>query len=389
MESPAAYYLSCIQGNEKSKSLRKHSSSHWSSDDLNLQEIYSALDFTHHAELEENGQQTKLLIHEDYAKLTSFARIEKMVEELQQSSELAFNIILTKRGNFALEKMAFSRYYCDAKAVLEVHDEGYFYSPRMQAFFDSFSSLGADPKTFELGLPLQICPVSGWRYADLFNALLEAIRAHCGTSKYRARLRKHRNNCKRPEGRFLMWEAELFRSRSRHLMVLVHLGYHRRHRRQVTPDLIQTHLDRMLDAPSHPLLTGIRDYAWRIEEGRRTGLHAHLLISYDTHRNNGIAVARELGEYWKTHATDGMGNYWNGNRDGWIRRSKDPGAGLGTGKIDHDDLAARTGLRKILRYMAKADQYLTRKSGPKYRSFALSQPEEKKIQGRPRRGQAA
>ncbi|MNL61059.1 hypothetical protein D3C87_1849320 [compost metagenome] len=84
-----------------------------------------------------------------------------------------------------------------------------------------------------------------------------------------------------------------------------------------------------------------------------------------------------------------MGKYWNGSRDGWIQRSKKQGTGLGTGKINHDDLAARTGLCKILRYMAKADQYLTRKSGPKYRSFALSQPEEKKVQGRPRRGQTS
>lgn len=379
-------------GQEKSPKqlpFRKHSSNHSSAADAELHEIYSTLDLIHHVEFEERDQQTKLLIHEDYAKLTPFARIEKMVEELQLSNELAFNIMLTKRGNLTLENKAFSRYYYDAKAVLEVHEESYFYSPRMQAFFDSLSSLAIDPKTFELGLPLQICPASGWRYADLFNALLEAIRAHCGTSKYRTRLRKHEDNCKRPVGRFLMWEAELFRSRSRHLMVLVHLGYRPRRRQHVTPDLIQAHLDRMLDAPSHPLLKGIRDYAWRIEEGRRTGLHAHLLVSYDTQRNNGIAVARELGEYWKRHATEGMGKYWNGNLDAFIRRSKEARAGLGTGKIDHDDLAARTGLRKILRYMAKADQYLTRKSGPKYRSFALSQPEEKKLPGRPRRGQAS
>jgi hypothetical protein len=368
---------------------RKHSLSHSSSDDSELHEIYSTLDLVHHVEFEDKDQQTKLLIHEDYAKLTSFARIEKMVEELQLSNELAFNIMLTKRGKLMLEKRAFSRHYYDAKAVLEVHDKGYFYSPRMQVFFDSFSSLGIDPKTFELGLPLQNCPASGWYYADLFNALLEAIRAHCRTSKYRARMRKHKNNCKRPEGRFLMWETELFRSRSRHLMVLVHLGYRPQSRQHVTPDLIQTHLDRMLDASSHPLLKGIRDYAWRIEEGRRTGLHVHLLISYDTWRNNGVAVARELGEYWECHATNGMGKYWNGNLDGLIRRSQMQGAGLGTGKIDHDDLAARIELRKILGYMAKADQYLTRKSGPKFRTFALSQVEEKKMLGRPRRGQAS
>jgi len=387
MESKVTYLPS-----SSSKEPKKKSSISSDSELSELHEIYSTLDLTPHVEFVEKDQQTKLLIHEDYEKLTPFARIEKMVEELQLSSELAFNIMRTARGKLMLEKRAFSRYYDDAKTVLEVHDEGYFYSPRMQAFFDSLassSSLGISLKTFELGQPLQVCPSSGWYYADIFNELLETIRAHCRTPKYRASLRKHRNNCKRPVGRFLMWEAELFRSRSRHLMVLVHLGYHPRHRMHVTPELIQTHLDRMLDASSHPLLKGIWDYAWRIEEGRRTGLHAHLLVSYDTWRNNGIAVARELGEYWAVHATDGMGKYWNGNRDGWIQRSKKQGTGLGTGKIDHDDLAARTGLRKILRYMAKANQYLTRKSGPKYRSFALSQPEEKKVEGRPRRGQAS
>ncbi|WP_208512930.1 hypothetical protein [Variovorax paradoxus] len=131
----------------------------------------------------EKDQQTKLLIHEDYEKLTPFARIEKMVEELQLSSELAFNIMRTARGKLTLEKRAFSRYYDDAKTVLEVHDEGYFYSPRMQVFFDSLassSSLGIDLKTFELGQPLQVCPSSGWYYADIFNELLET--AYFGAS---------------------------------------------------------------------------------------------------------------------------------------------------------------------------------------------------------------
>lgn len=56
---------------------------------------------------------------------------------------------------------------------------------------------------------------------------------------------------------------------------------------------------------------------------------------------------------------------------------------------EDDDLVVRTKRPKILRYMAKANQYLTRKSGPKYRPFALSRPEEKKVQGRPRRGQVS
>lgn len=49
----------------------------------------------------------------------------------------------------------------------------------------------------------------------------------------------------------------------------------------------------------------------------------------------------------------------------------------------------RTRRRKILRYMAKANQYLTRQSCLKYRSFALSRPEGKKVQGRLRRCQVS
>ena len=355
-----------------------------------LQDHYSTLDLYHHVEILEQDQQRQLLIHDDYGKLTVFARIELMVEQIQHSKELAFELLPGKKGKPTVVKKQFSGYYSDAKIVREMHGEEYFYSPKIRAFFDAWNSMSEELGRIEMGRPQDSCPFSGWYGADVFNALIAKIRLHCRTSKYATRLRKHRNNCRRALGSFLAWEADLFRpeSRSRHLMVLVHLGYLKEHRTRVTPELIQTHLDRMLDKTADPVLNGVRDYAWRIEEGKQTGLHIHLLVSYDTWHNDSVGVARELGEYWKVRATQGMGRYWNGNADGLKQRGKGGGAGLGLGKINHNDLLARTGLRKILAYMAKSSQYLTRKSGPKYKSFGLSRPEEKKVRGRPRRKNA-
>lgn len=351
-----------------------------------IQDIYEKLDVSNHVEVRITDQQPHLLIHEDYAKLTHFARIELMVEELQLSNELAFDIGLGRRNRLQLKKKHFAKYYYDAKAVLEVHDSGYVYSPGMQAFFGAFAHLGIDVETFQFGQPLDLCMPCGWYYADVFNELLLVIRDHCRTSEHRTRVRKHRNNGKRALNRFLKWEEELFEARSRHLMVLVHLGYQPQHRSAVTPLVLQEHLGRMLNNQrSNPLLKGILDYTWKIEEGRRTGLHAHLLVSYDTQRKNGIAVAREFCDYWDRSATRGMGAAWNGNLTGWLKRGDKQRGELGTGQINHDDVLGRAELRKLLGYFAKGDQYLRRKWGAKFKTFGLSRPAEKEVQGRPRR----
>lgn len=333
------------------------------------------------------NRQRRLVIHEDYLKITQFARIEMMIEELQSSDELAFDVLVGPQNKLQLQKKDLAKYYYDAKAVLEAHSSGYSYSPRMQAFFDAFSILGIDVETFEFGRPLDVFIPSGWYYADIFNELILVIREHCGTSKYQTQLRKHKENGRRRVGKFFMWEKKIFERRSRHLVLLLHLGYQPRQRGSVTPMDIQRHLQRMLqNKRSNALLRGIKDYVWRIEEGRRTGLHAHLLISYDTKFKNGISVTRRLGEYWKNATTKGMGKYWNGNLDGWKRRGENGRNGLGTGQINHNDLEQRAELRKILVYLAKGDQYLRRKWGAKFKTFALSRPGEKQVQGRPRRG---
>lgn len=346
-------------------------------------ETYENLDLDHHTEGETEGSRSFLVIHEDFGKLMPLARIELMVEEIRATKDLAFEITFDDRGKVLLIPKSLERCYLTVKSVLSSYSDQYVYSPRVDVFFEVAKELNLLSEDFSFGNPLHIDPASKWRYADIFNELISGIRDRCVTSRFKARLRRQERNAKRRMGRGLMWEREMFEWRSRHLFLTLCLNYKRSARRHIGPEDVQRHLCSFLNnRRANRLLRGITGYIWKIEDGKKSGLHVHILIAYSTKVKADISIARSIGEYWRDVITEGQGSYRNSNRDRGAHRER--GYGEGTGQINEFEHARRQALRSNIVYLAKDDQQLKRKSGSKYRTFGMSQPPKKKVAGRPR-----
>ncbi|MEJ6007735.1 hypothetical protein WG899_19475 [Paucibacter sp. AS339] len=346
-------------------------------------ETYQDLDFDHHTEGKTEGERSSLVVHEDYGKLMPLAQIELMVEEIRATKELAFEVTFDDRGRILLIQKSLERYYVAVKSVLASYSDQYDYSPRVDVFFDAAKELKLLSEDFSFGDPLHFDAASRWRYADLFNELISCIRDQCEKSRFKARLRQHERNANRRLGRALMWEREMFEWRSRHLFLMLCLNYKTSVRHHIRPEDVQRHLQRLLNnRRANRLLSGITGYIWKIEDGKKSGLHVHILIAYSTKRKADVNIARSIGEYWRDVITEGQGSYRNSNSDRQMHREK--GHGEGTGQINAVDFARRQALRTNIKYLTKSEQQLKRKNGPKYRTFGMSQPPKKKVAGRPR-----
>lgn len=177
-----------------------------------------------------------------------------------------------------------------------------------------------------------------------------------------------RKACRNLE-RALALEEAMFNWCSRHLILILTLNYKDEYRSIIALDDIQRHRDTFLNNfRTNKLLQPINAYIWKIEEGDGGGgLHMHVVLFYDRAHHADIKIAKDIGEYWESMVTSGIGFYRNSNAD------KDKYRYIATGQIDRRDLVKRNALRDVLKYMAKCDQRVMSRVNPHCRMFGTSQ----------------
>jgi len=172
--------------------------------------------------------------------------------------------------------------------------------------------------------------------------------------------------------RVLQLEEEMFNWRSRHLILVLTLGYKPECQSYVTLGTIQADRDTLLNnRRSNRLLAGINGYVWKIEEGGRGGgLHMHLVLFYSSEHRADIHISQQIGEYWENVVTRGAGEYRNSNamKDHHARY----GHGVGTGQVDRNDDYKREALRTNLLYLTKDAQSARSGSSAHVRLFGTS-----------------
>lgn len=348
-------------------------------------DIYAGLDLSAHVESTWIKERQKTVIHTDVGAISVLARIERLVTVANKCNGPAFECKRDRQRNPVLIRHRLAKYYNDAQDGLAAYQDDYVFSIRVQEFYGACMDLGLSLGSFDLGEPLEMHPRLQRLNSELFDGLVDALRRRCQGSRFRTRLKRFERNVLRRKAKAMAWEAAMFEWRSRHAFLVLCFGYDELVRASVTPERMQADLSHFLNnRRSNRLLRGIGGYVAKIEEGDQGGLHAHIVIAYAPNIKNDIQVARRIGEYWKEVVTQGQGHYWNSNVARLMHHPH--GYGEGLGKIDRTDTKARHVLRsKILTYVAKSDQHLKKKSGPKYKTFWMSQPPQKLMSGRPRR----
>lgn len=175
----------------------------------------------------------------------------------------------------------------------------------------------------------------------------------------------------RLETRGLLLEARMFEKRSRYLVLFLTLNYKPNYRDDITIDDLRRHRDRLLkNTQCNELLSQIEGYIWKIEEGKKAGLHLHLLIFYSGAHRADVHIAREIGDYWESVVTRGLGAYWNSNAD--KKRLQERQVEIGVGQVNRGDIGCREGIRAIIHYLAKSEQAVT--GLPRHgRTFGMSE----------------
>lgn len=348
-------------------------------------EIYSGLAIQSTA-ISDETDFADLYDRADYQAISALALVEKFVEQIIKSKEIAFDVRPLGTRHAVFEKRLANFYQPINRVLRNDYPEHLQYSPRVEVFLDACKYLRICLGEFRFGQYLEIDPHIKWTYADIFNELILEIRHRCKQSKFRMRLKRHERNVLRRRTKAFMWLRALYDDGySRYVWLMLNLGYCGHIRKHITPQIIQADLHHLFNnRRSNQLLSGIKGYICKIEEGDKSGLHAHLLIAYEASRRDDINLTKLLGIYWSKVITQGRGRYWNSNR--YKKRNEQLGHGDGTGIIDYHDIAKRAALLKNVAYLCKADQYLKSKTA-KFKTFWISKPPERKdsLLGRPRK----
>lgn len=332
--------------------------------------------------------KTTTTFHKNYASRHLF-EIEKFVQFVENG-----------RGGFVEEVTRYSRmkkirelflgkrYYRHVNDWLERYSDVPRYSARVEVFYDVCRGLGLiAERPFAFGQPEDAARSDGIRYMDVFNLVIEQIRVRCQSREFKERERLRLFNSKRNVGNVLALEEAMFSQetgKSRWLVLSLTLRYKPRFRRWITPEIVQRHRGRFFRARRfNKLMSGIKNYAWAIEQGEDTGLHLHVILFYSADHNRDEFIAEQIGDYWVNVLTEGKGDYWNSNAD-WLKKGYERKRGVGVGQINWNDAKKRKALRENLVYLAKAEQYLMLKDAESIHTFGLGQPPKKEKAGRPR-----
>lgn len=345
---------------------------------------YSNLEADHHIELSTKENRDSITIHDCDLPASALSNAETIVDDINSSSDLAFDEGKLISNQLKIENKKLADHYHIINRCFHAYSKKYVYSPKVAVFYEACKKLNRDPEWMSFDRPLDIClPDGKTTYAQLFNNFIKVIRHLCRTGSFRRKLQRHERNVLRRKAKAMVWEKMLFDWKSRQLILSLTLSYKESFRSKITLENVQHHLKRLLNnRKNNTLLKGIESYVWKIEEGEKTGLHVHILITYSTATSHDIYIADKIGEYWEAVITDGMGQYWNSNRS--KIKQELLGYGNGVGQINYNDTEKREALRKNLSYLMKSGQYLKQKSCAKTRVVAMSRVPEKSNAGRPR-----
>ena len=220
-------------------------------------------------------------------------------------------------------------------------------------------------------------------FVDVLNACIADIRCRAKSVGFKAQLKSYFRAVAENFKGFTSYVNNLFELHARMLVVRIDLSYLEAFRKgdnDISFKEAGQHRSKLLSALSKSKFGRLLGYAWKFEKGVRKGLHYHLILFFDGSQVwKDVMLARAIGEFWRATITAGKGTYYNCNA--FKHRYKYCGIGM----VHYTDMNAREGLRRIVIYMTKLDEYF-KLSVPGVRAFGKAGPpkEPRSNRGRPR-----
>ncbi|MGF6533275.1 hypothetical protein P3T20_004075 [Paraburkholderia sp. GAS206C] len=316
--------------------------------------------------------------------------IERFVEAIQKTWAAGFVKEITRYArHIKVRKLRLGHeYYRSLNNWIRQYRDIHRYSARAEVFYDVCKELGLMGQApFRFGKPDDIAGADGVQHMDKFNTLIDRIRERCQSREFKESGRLRRKRAERNGRNVLAMEKAMFSEtgKSRWLLLSLTLRYKPEVCGSIKIKDVQRHRDRFFGARRYnALISGIKNYVWKIEQGEDTGLHLHVILFYSGDHSHDQFIARQICEYWDKEVTQGRGAAWSSN-EAWLkRRYQTYGHGVGVGQINWNDAEKRRALRKNLLYLAKAGQYLMIRGAERVRTFDMGHLPTKVKSGRPR-----
>ena len=277
------------------------------------------------------------------------------------------------------------------RGYYDVYVPGMIYHPTIQFFLDQYRrhAIAQLLPTEQPGIVMG----NGATVAEVFQDFVQTLKFEAGAQRLRKRMADHDAKLAKNQKRLREFEKELFRRCSRPVIARVDFGFKSalfsaqdlkelanrdaiedfdRHKIyasggeldgralpavRVSFEEVQRYraklFENMKGKPS--LFKHLVGYVWRIEYGRKSGFHLHVLLAFDgAHVRQHEWLTQNIGEYWVKEITQGRGRFHNCNAD-WDKDS----ARYGLGAIAwHDDRLRGNLADGVLPYLAKFDQYV-------------------------------
>lgn len=350
---------------------------------LHPQEVLARLDDRANIEETDIDGKKRVVVHHGFKHLFEIEKFVMAIEKGWLGGFIDETTMHGKRRKLRVLYLA-KQHYHKLNIWLNRYSGNAYYSERVTIFYEVCLELGfIGISTNYFGKPEEFDHRHGLRYADWFNDLIKRISQCLTTREFKERERIRRSNAMHNEENVVAMNEEMYRVRSRWVILMLTLNYEKRYQQWITLEEIQHHRDKFFRARKfNRLMSGIKNYVWTIEQGEKTGFHLHVILYYEAKHKRDVSLAQRIGEYWADTVTAGKGAYWNSNARKVFHARR--GHGIGTGQIDRKDIEERESLKKNLTYLAKASQYLMIKGAEHVRTFGMGQVPQRLKHGRPR-----
>lgn len=344
------------------------------------QEIYAEIATENSAVIDLDGSKYISLGYEN-----SLVAIEEFVEYVMNNDFVIVKSDVDKRDRPILSLSEYVR-KCIAQFGywMKTYDQRYVYSENVELFFDSFATMGIDHTDFRRNKT--ICQGQLVSSPELFDKFVKNIRSGKASRAFRQKVAKRNQNYKRSHASLIGYVERLFSLHARIMTLRIDLGFKAEMIDELTLEFVHRERERLLNnVRGNKIFESMVGYIWKLEFGTKKGYHFHFIFFFDGSKvKKDEYKAHQIGTYWDSEVTRGIGVHYNCNRD------KSNYKRCGIGMINHYDAEMRSNLLLAVKYLAKKEQYLRARLKTRMRLFGKGElPQHRPTRpGRPRRNSA-
>ncbi|MBZ9557332.1 inovirus-type Gp2 protein [Halomonas coralii] len=226
-------------------------------------------------------------------------------------------------------------------------------SPYAESFLRAFSGCVFLHTCVETDTPFMSWTDAESTVSDL-NSRLLSWRAYMSTPNFKYQCSKGYRNSRENRNSMKNWVSALFQSHAYLQVIRVDVGYRKDIATSVPYALANDHRAKLCKAfHYHPIFENMIGYSWKLEWGQSRGFHYHLLFFFDASKvQKDVIRAQWVGELWSQKITNGSGTYYNCNIDAEKNYFYNA-----LGKMSYYDADKRAGLKYLIHYLTKVDEY--------------------------------